>query len=339
MVDKVLKLILLISPLAYSFSIMPIKFEIIFFHFCTLVLFLASLLDTPKRENPIISKGIVLFLSLCLLSTTIHTFQLFSVATLANLFLFCVALNIIYRYMDSPKKYYKYITIAAVINILIFLVQRYLFNFLPFESGCLGGIFGSGPRLGNYLAIITPIVFSCLWFIIPIIAIMAQSLNPMGIFVIIVALKIKQSNKFKKLQVYLYGILVLMAMIFIYIFHDKILSSILFRINSFIIPTITEIFKLPLIGHGLGTYYHDIGNDPFNSLISFTYDVGVMGLVLIGYGLWKIRKYFDLSIESLSLIGLFLASMIDYPLEIPRLWSTIAFIIAAFFIKDKEAIC
>ena len=124
-----------------------------------------------------------------------------------------------------------------------------------------------------------------------------------------------------------------------YMLHTKIIGSILFRINSFVFPTIKEIFKLPLIGHGLGAYYHNIGNDPFNSILSFTYDVGMLGLVLIGYGLWQIRKYFDWSIESLSLIAVIMASMIDYPLEIPRLWPTIAFIIAAFFIKNKEELC
>ncbi len=339
MIDVALKLILLISPLAYTTGITPGKFEILFFHFSVLILFLASLLDTPKRENPILSKGVVLFLSFCLVSTVIHTFQVFSVGTLINLFLFCIALNIIYRYMNKPKDYYKYIIVAAGINILVYLVQRYWFNFLPFESYVLGGLFGSAPRLGNYLAIVTPITFSCLWFIIPVIAVMASSLNPMGIFVVMVIDKVRQEKKFMLPKVYIYGILIFIFSLSIYVLRASIIKSVLFRLNSFVVPTITEIFKLPLIGHGLGAYYHNIGNDPYNSILSFTYDVGMLGLVLLGYGLCKIKAYFDWSIESLSLIAVIMAAMIDYPLEIPRLWPTIAFIIAAFFIKTKEEVC
>lgn len=335
MVDIALKLILLLSPLAYSFGISLIRFEIIFFHFSVLILFMASLLDTPKRDNLIISKGIVSFLSLCILSTALHTFQAFSIANLTNLFLFCIALNIIYRYMKQPRDYYKYIGIAVLINILVYLAQRYWFNFLPFTSPHLGGIFGSAPRLGNYLAIVTPIVFVHLWFIIPVIAVMAGSLNPMGIFIIMVIRKIRKST-IGKVRIFFYLLLLLFGALFTYLLWEKIVVSILFRINSFITPTVTEIFKLPLIGHGLGAYYNNIGNDPYNLIISFTYDVGFLGIALIGYGFWKVREYFSWNIESLSLIGLILASMIDYPLEIPRLWPTIAFIIAAFFIKNKE---
>jgi hypothetical protein len=336
MFDKILKLILLISPLAYSTGISIVKFEILFFHFSVLLLFLSSLLSNPVRDNLILSKGIVLFLCFCIFNTAIHTFQSFSVGTLINLFLFCIALNLIHKYMGKPREYYKFIGIAVVINISVYLLQRYWFNFLPFTSPHLGGLFGSAPRLGNYLAIVTPIVFSHLWFIIPIIAVMAGSLNPIGIFTIMIVRKIMQRIKPMLFQIYLYVILMFFVILFILVLREKILVSIMFRINSFIIPTITEIFKLPLIGHGLGAYYNNIGNDPYNSIISFTHDVGVLGLALIGYGLWKIRKYFDLSIESLSLIAVILASMIDYSLEIPRLWPTIAFILASFFIKDKE---
>lgn len=340
MIDRILKLILLISPLAYVTGIALGRFEIIFFHFCVLALFLASLLDSPKRECLLLSKGIVLFLSLCILSTVIHTFQVFSVATLINLFLFCIALNIIHRYMSKPKDYYKYIIIAAGINIVVYLAQRYCFNFLPFTSYHLGGLFGSAPRLGNYLAIITPIIFSCLWFTIPVIAVMAGSLNPIGVFLVMVIKTIKENKEVSKFKIYFYGLIFILSTVFIYLLHKHIMVSILFRLNSFIIPITTEVFKLPLIGHGLGAYYVNVGNDPYNSMVSFTYDVGILGLVLIGYGLWKIRKYFDLSIESLSLIAVIMASMIDYPLEIPKLWPTIAFIIAAFFIKEtKEATC
>lgn len=343
MVDKLLKLLLLVSPIAFTSGIKPEKFEVMFFHFGVIALFMTSLLDIPKRDNIPITREIVLFLFLCITSTAIHSFQMFSIGTLLNLFLSCFALNLIYKYMGKPKQYYKYITIAAIINIIVYLLQRYYFNFLPFipANGAInanGGILGTNSRLANYLAIITPTSFSYLWFLIPIVSILLHQIPAIGIFMMVLGVKLCHRIKTEGDITYkvIGGLAFLSAMVFFWCYGKYIHQELNVRLFFIWQPMISEICKAPLIGHGLGSYYAQVGTDPFNTYLAFTYDVGILGLTLIGYTLYRIRKYFDLSIASLSLIAVLSVSMIDYAIEIPRLWLTIIFIIAAFFIKQEE---
>jgi hypothetical protein len=338
MVDKFIKFMLLVSPLAYTTGIKPETFETMFFHFGVIGLFMASLLDTPKRENIPIAKEIVLFLSLCLVSAAVHTFPIFSLGAIFNLFIFCISLNIIHRYMSEPQKYYKYITWAVGINILIYLVQRYWFNFLPFEPlYALGGIFGVTPRLANYLAITTPMLPFAAWFIIPIISLIIAQIP--AIVVVFGLFGVKLFKKCATMKFYKTTVLVLTSVfgIFIWKLTGHISISISRRITEIWKPMIIEICKMPFIGHGIGSYYSQVGTDPFNTYLAFIYDVGILGLVLIGYTLYRIRKYFSLEINSIAVIVLLGVSVIDYAVEIPRLWFTISFIVAAFFIKKECA--
>lgn len=336
MVDKVIKFMLLTSPLIYTSWMTPGRFEMILFYAYAFLLFLASLLDKPKRESALVSRGIFCFLLFCFINSAIHSFPTQSIATLLNLTVFCVVLNTVFRYMRPPEKYYRYIRISAIFSIVVYLAQRYWFNFLPFTAYSLGGTFGSIQRFANYIALIIPITFAALWFILPVIAVMSLSMNPICIYFMMLLSQIKKIPlyRFTKIAMFLSA-----SSIIIYLMRSKIMTSIMFRINSFISPTINSISHNLLIGKGLGSYYANVGNDPYNSIIAFVYDVGIFGLVLVGYGFFKIRKYFDWSIRSLSFVGLILVSMVDYPLEISRLWPTIAFIIAAFFIKPKEETC
>jgi len=308
-----------------------------FFHFGVIALFATSLLDIPKRDNIPIAKEIVLFLGLCIFSTAIHTFQMFSVGALLNLFFSCIALNLIYRYMSDPKSYYKYITLAAGINIGIYLLQRYYFNFLPIDAG--GGIFGTTCRMANYLAVIAPMLSLLFLFIIPIISIMLNQFTAVGVVAMLYGVKLWKITvrdiRFNISAIFLLALSILGVIWY----KSHFISGIKSRLFDVWKPMIMEICRAPFIGHGLGAYYSQVGTDPFNTYLAFVYDVGVLGAVLIGYTLYNIRKYFNLSIPSLSLIAVLAVSMIDYPIEIPRLWFTIIFIIAAFFIKEKEKLC
>lgn len=340
MVDKLLKFLLLISPLAFTAGIQPDKFELMFFHFGAIALFMASLLDIPKRDNIPIAKEIVLFFGLCIFSTAIHSFQMFSMGELFNLFFSCITLNLIYRYMSNPKTYYKYITWAVGINIGIYLLQKYYFNFLPFKDlgEVNGGVFGTTCRMANYLAITAPIIITPLLFIIPVISIILNQFPAIGVVAMLFIIKQTTKKDYYGSHIFKLVIAAIVSGIigFLIYFRGHILTSIKSRIFDSGKMQIAEICKAPFIGHGLGAYYSQVGNDPFNTYLAFVYDVGILGLVLIGYVLYNIRKYFDLSIPSLSLITLLVVSTIEYPIEIPRLWFTILFIIAAFFIKEKE---
>ena len=68
----------------------------------------------------------------------------------------------------------------------------------------------------------------------------------------------------------------------------------------------------------------------------FIYGLGILGLVWIGYVIKDFVKRFDLSIESIAVLGFLVISLIEYPIEIPRLWFTIIFILVSWTIKQTE---
>jgi hypothetical protein len=342
MVDKLFKLLLLISPIAFTSGIALDRFEIVFFHFGVIGLFMASLLDTPKRKSIPVAKEIVLFLALCFFNIAIHSFQFYSIGLFLNIFLFCLALNIVYQHMKEPKEYYKYIIIAAFINIVAYLGQRFYFNFLPFAPtvkviGVIewGGIFGTAPNMANYLAIITPIIFSTFWFAIPVMAVLLNQLLPAVVLAGMVVWKVRKS----KIRDILYVIVGVLSIGFIIFYHKHILESIDLRLFRVYKPVIAEVFKTPFVGHGLGTCYIQFGTVVFNSFLPFIYDVGMLGLVLLGYIAYKIKGYLTLGIGTLSILTLILVSMLDSPIEDIRLWFTIIFIIASFFYPKEETQC
>ena len=340
MVDKIFKLLLLLSPIVFTTGILIDKFSVMFFHFGVIGLFMASLLDSPKRKPIPIKREIVLFLALCFFNIAIHSFKIPSIGIFINLFLFCLSLNIVYQHMKEPKEYYKYIIIAAGINIFVYLAQRFYFNFLPFApivkvQGVIewGGILGTAPNMANYLAVITPIIFSTLWILIPIMVILLNQFIPIIIFMLMAIERFRFS---KRLLVYISGILFLL---FLGIFHKHIIESIDLRLFRVYKPVITEIFKAPFIGHGLGVCYIQFGTTVFNSFLPFIYDVGFSALVWLGYTFYKAKSFFNWSIPSLSMVALLVTSNLDSPIEIPRLWFTIIFIIAAFFFPKEEIPC
>jgi len=342
MVDNFLKLLLLVSPIVFTSGISIERFEIIFFHFGVIGLFVASLLDTPKRKSIPIAKEIALFLCLCFANIAIHSFNFLSIGIFLNIFLFCLALNIVYQHMKEPKEYYKYIIVAALINIIVYLAQRFYFNFLPYfpvekVAGVIewGGLFGTAPRFANYIAIITPIIFSTLWFAIPILAILFNQLLPIVLFIIMAIYRTSIAGRLTNRK-FVYSVVGIAFAFFVFIYNKKIIESIDLRLFRVYKPILTEICNAPLTGHGLGSCYAAFGTTVFNSLIPFIYDVGVLGLALFGYTLYNIRKYFKWDIGSLSLVALIIVMMLDSPIEAPRLWFTIIFIIAAFFYQKED---
>lgn len=300
-----------------------------FFHLGMIVLFLASLLDTPKRSK-VIPYGIIGILLLCFVNVAIHSFQLSSIGVLINIFLFYIGLNIVSCHMGEPKQYYKYIAWAVGINCFVWLLQRYLVPGILFPTyNISGGIFGTTPRLFNYLAIVLPIVCSVspLFFGIVLLSAIGVQHPP------IVTAAIVLWSRFKwGFRIILTGAIILFCLYF----SGHIFGSIKIRLMSIFPPAISGAFQFPLIGHGLGAYYNAFGSDSFNILILLAYDLGFLGVAMLGYAIWELRKLFRLNVITLSVVSTFVVMMFDHVIEIPRLWFTLMFIIAAFITQKGD---
>ncbi len=334
MVDKLLKFLLLISPIAYTSGINPEKLELIFFHLGVMGLFIASLYDFPKKANAI-PKGVIGILGACILNVAIHSFQIPSLGVLLNVFLFFIGLNIASQYMEKPESYYKYIAIAAIINCAVWLIQTYLINFLPFSSNIIGvrpengGLFGVTPRLFNYFSIIIPILFSVspLFLLIPLLSVIGNQYTPIVTtgMTLLSVVKTKKSKAALLSSVAIFGIF----------FFNHIYKSFQVRHKDIFPQVIIGAAQIPFIGHGLGAYYKTFGSDSFNIILLLGYDLGVLGIMALGYAIWELRKLFKLNVATISLLAVLAVSMIDYVIEIPRLWFTLMFIIAAFITQKK----
>ncbi len=158
MVDKILKLLLLLSPICYTTNISLQVFDLIFFRLGIMLLFCASLFDKPKRD---INLALPIFsiLGLCIYNLFIHGFNQIILTYTFNVFLFLLAINIIVNYASNPKEFYKWIKYAAAINIVVFLIQELGYNPIINTSIDTGGIMGNAPRLAAYLSIFAFILF------------------------------------------------------------------------------------------------------------------------------------------------------------------------------------
>ena len=105
MIDKLFKLILLISPIAYGVNINLTHFDLRFFQIGTIALFVASLFDKPKRDLTILKIPIALLLGLVVINSFWHKYQPLDIRCVEDLFFGIIALTILPRdilYLVSP---------------------------------------------------------------------------------------------------------------------------------------------------------------------------------------------------------------------------------------------
>ena len=344
MVDKLLKLILLISPIAYTTGISLNLFDIMFFRLGSMMLFCASLFDKPKR-NINLATPIALIMGLCLFNLFTHSFNQIIFSYVVNMFLALLSLSIIVNYASPLKEFSKWIVGAALINIFVLIIQKFGFNPFFSHNPEEGGLMGNAPRLADYLTIISPILLSCSLAFIPLLLIMSLLLKEyILLFVVLILVFIKFKNKVIR------AIIVGVSLSGVVLLYHQIIFSLLHTRWLVWKPTLEAIFNHPLNGYGLGLFSNlssqvvgikgYLAENCFNSYIEFVFGAGLLGLILIGLGIKKYIKHFDLSVESLSVLALLILSLLEYPVEIPKLWFTIIAIIGFFIIKtNKEAIC
>lgn len=330
MVTQIFQLLLLLSPICVGADIDMDMFDIIFFRTGIIVLFMASLLDKPKREMPAyINKIILGLLGLCLMSSFVHTFQPIILHNFLNLFLAIVGFYIVYVYLDEKKNLIKYILTAGIINLCFSISQRLgfdpIFNKVP-QVG--GGFLGNIPRLANYFTLIIP--FLSLPFVLASILLVwfTGQLVILIPITLIIFMKIKDFRKR-----IIFGAILILIMIAI---RQHIYTSLVnTRFIMFWKPALEAFFDRPLIGYGLGnTMVKDAGS-VFNSYLQFIVGVGIFGLVWFGYVFKSIYKKIKNNTESIALLTLGLIMFIEYVCEIPRLWFTIIAIIIMFLLKQE----
>lgn len=334
MVTIIFKLLLLITPIAIWTNSSMDMFDIILFRTGIIVLFMASLVDNPKRDIP---KNIIYLilglLGLCLANVFIYTFHPVVLSNFQNIFLATLGFCIVYKYLDEKQNFKKYILWAGLINLLFFISQRIGFDpILDKRVDFLevGALLGNKSRLLTYFAVITPFLWTPLLIISATIGIFTGQLV---IFIpIIICLWTKLKNNKERI-----GFLVVLLLAAI-VFHHKILYSLLFRFNEAWKPAMIAFFDKSLFGLGLGARVKSNIEFLGNSYLQFIVGVGILGAVWFGYAFKFLYKTLSVSTESIALASLAVIMLIEYPIEMPRLWITLIGIIVLALIKNKEVV-
>lgn len=308
-------------------------FDIIFFRTGIIVLFVGSLMDTPKREIPEnIKKVIIGLFCLVIANMFIHTFSPMTLATSMNVFMATLGFCIIYVYHDEKKDLKKFILGAAAINLLFYIGQKAGFDpvwdKVSFDQH--GAFLGNTPRLMVYFALVTPLVPL---YILPVAIALAMYSHQYTVFIpVVLILLFWQKSLKNRIGI---GIVALLAIV---ILRDRLLASLLFRFNTAWKPILIAFFDQPLIGYGLGNRAIPELEVFGNSYLQFIIGVGIIGAAWYFYAINTLRKIIIFDKKSLALICLLVIMLIEYPVEITRLWYLIIAIIIMALIRDKTPI-
>jgi len=308
-------------------------FDIIFFRTGVIILYAASLLDTPKRIMPAFANKITLgLLGLALMNIFIHTFAPQVLANTMNLFLAVIAFYIVYNHYDDKKDLSKFIILAGIINFFLFLSQVCgfdpVFNQDPlYNLG--GGFLGNHARLGTYFALIT--AFMPVW-LLPI-SIIVMALTKQYIILIPIFLILFLKSKLKYRIILTLMSLVLSAILWKHIF----LSLVITRFTEVWKPALIQFFYCPFVGWGLGNKVIPNLDAIFNDYLQFIIGVGILGLVWLGYAFYLIRKNISFNKFTIPLIALLLVMLVEYPIEIARLWYLIIAVFVMALVKGDKS--
>jgi hypothetical protein len=236
---------------------------------------------------------------------------------------------------------------AGLINAVVFLFQKIGFNPILNEGlyrGEEGGIMGNAPRLASYLTLIFPFVPLWLKGVFLAIALIVKEFALVGL-AWLMALAFCIKNIKKREIIYEVGFvgLIIFAISGISRYHSDIYASLHLRWTIWK-PAIEMIFKRPLLGYGFGIYpeianqFTNIGQlviCAFSSILQFIFEVGLLGVVWIGFAIKYYKKYSGFNPATWGVVALLMLSILEYPFQIPKLYFTICAVLA-FFIIQKE---
>lgn len=331
-VTKIFRALLFLSPIVVAANINMDIFDLIFFRTGVMVLFMASLLDIPKREMPSWVNKIVFFLlGLCLFNLFNFQFAQTILANTFNLFIGVLGFYLVYRYCDADIDLKKPIAWAFIINLILYTAQR--FGIDPvYDHISEGGFMGNAARMGIYSALITP--FLPFMLIIAGVVLMFFIKQYTILIPIVIGLFLKAKSKKNKV------LIIIGACIAGLILKKHIISEFAIRINELWIPILDIYFDKPLLGIGFGQN-HVVGPNIgvyLNSYLQFIVGVGILGLVWFIYTFKVIHKEIKLNF---ALLTLGLVMCIEYPIEIPRFWFLIIAILVNTLLcyKGDDRLC
>lgn len=339
MVDRILKAILLLSPIIYGTGAEAAGVNIRFFIFGSMALFIASLFDKPRRDVDMTYPAASLF-GIALISLFWHNFNPIITGAILNLFLTLTTLVVIVRYADTPRAYYKYIVAAASINIFVFILQRIgydpIYSSLP--VGQEGGLMGNAPNLITYLTIVLFFLVKrssmFLWLCILISFITKEYM----LIATVLGIKFIFGNRANRI------IALAILAVAITIAHKDIMQSLSIRWKIWS-QAIDLICARPMLGYGFGMFGEaskqliNTGQYQvdalFNSYLQFIFNAGLLGAAWLVYVFREFKHRLMSSYHGPAVLAILLMALMEYPFEIVRLWFTIIAVIG-FFLIDTE---
>ena len=333
MVTLLFNILITLSAIAIGTNMHPDMFDIILFRTGTIALFMASMLEKPKRELSQNAKDIIsALLILIIFNIFINTFNPIVLSNSMNLFLFIIMATTLYRYYNPDGKLKYFIATGVIINIVMFLSQQLGFNpiaDIPTYAGQSGAFFGNKQRLATYIAITVPFLADIHPFLMIIPLIMAKATDQTIILLaLIITMMYLSRNKPKRLIIQL--LIVSIALIWKY---PRIIQSLSFRFNNAWKHAILMFFDRPFLGYGIGIQQINGMDFIGNSYLQFIVGTGIMGVLWIIYAL---KKLIADNTNLIYLIVLAAVAFFEYPIELPRLWITIAAIVTIPQLKKGE---
>jgi len=330
--DWIIKFFLFATPVCYLTNMPLIKFDIIFFQIATVSLFIVYLLNKPIRESKL-NYLIPAFLALGIFNVLMHRFDVIAVNKLLNATMFIFVVYIIGTSCQKPESCYKYMKYALLVNLAVLFVQR--IGYLPFGSVDTiesGGLMGNFPRLAIYSAVILTSLPIWLALITTFIIVLGKETC---ILIPLAVLMLSRINL--KLKV-LVGIV---SLLLVAIFYKYFKQSISLRLHTWK-EAISRLMSQPLIGAGWGVYAQERSGESIfhdtvtlSSFIDYVVGVGILSVAWLYFAVKKMFSSFTANKESFSMIVIVLLVVIEYPLEIPRIWFTLATLISFYLIKQK----
>jgi len=332
MKDILLKLILLISPLAYMAGRAIDSFDLVVFHIGFILLFISAQFLTNK---PIQLKVFSIFLLAVLACTALSGLKTVSVFALLNL---TVALCVVQLMsIESYKKFANIFLIASIINIALCFFPT--ISPIDNPTGESGGLFGNAPRLCYYLALTMPFVVDRYTLTLPAYALLGVVFKEIYLVAFATFILFAKLSKLK----YRKTIFTLLSVVMLAIFYKDIAQSFSIRWTVWQ-PTIIQALQQPVFGYGLATFpqvstqfikSYWTADDSFSSMLQFFFSCGFIGLTALAY---CVRQFLPIKLTppATALIFLSILSLVEYPFEVPKLWLTICFILSAFIIEKNE---